>query len=286
MRDVAADMVAAWARHLGTSPREVDPGDLRDRLTSDTVPVLLARAARAHAASTLAVDDARVTLAELHDRAARRAQALTARGVDPGCRVVIAAHSSLELVVTYLAALHAGAVVVLANPAYTAEELGATVARSGARLLVTEEAADPPPGDVRVCSLDALAEEERRADRHPGVPSSSDSVALLAFTSGTTGSPKGVPLSHGHLLSSIRAAMWAWRWTSSDTLVHALPLFHQHGLSGVHATLVAGSSARIMSRFDPQVLVDTVEREHGTVLFGVPSIHRRLLDLPPERLEP
>ena len=74
-------------------------------------------------------------------------------------------------------------------------------------------------------------------------------MALLAYTSGTTGRPKGVPLTHRQLAVSIRAAMAAWRWTAGDVLVHALPLFHQHGLGGVHATLVAGSTAHIRSRF-------------------------------------
>jgi malonyl-CoA/methylmalonyl-CoA synthetase len=111
-------------------------------------------------------------------------------------------------------------------------------------------------------------------------------VALLAFTSGTTGRAKGVPLTHAHLLSSIRSAMLAWRWRPDDVLVHALPLFHQHGLSGVHATLAAGSSAAILSRFDPGALVAAVERERATVLFGVPSIHRRLLDLGADALAP
>ena len=114
---------------------------------------------------------------------------------------------------------------------------------------------------------------ERAADHPPREPATHHSrdTALLAFTSGTTGTPKGVPLSHGHLLASIRAAMWSWRWQPTDKIVHALPLFHQHGLSGVHATLIAGSSAHILSRFDPDRLVEAVDRERATVLFGVPE---------------
>lgn len=111
-------------------------------------------------------------------------------------------------------------------------------------------------------------------------------MALLAFTSGTTGRPKGVPLTHAHLLSSIRAAMWAWKWQESDVLVHALPLFHQHGLSGLHASLVAGTGATILAKFDAEDLVRTVDEANATVLFGVPAIHRRLVDLPIEKLRP
>jgi malonyl-CoA/methylmalonyl-CoA synthetase len=72
--------------------------------------------------------------------------------------------------------------------------------------------------------------------------------------------------------------MAAWRWTSGDVLVHALPLFHQHGLGGVHATLIAGSTAHLQSRFDPAGLIDLARRTAATVLFGVPASYQALLD--------
>ena len=105
-----------------------------------------------------------------------------------------------------------------------------------------------------------------------------DDTALLAYTSGTTGRPKGVPLTHRQLAASIRGAMAAWRWTADDVLVHALPLFHQHGLGGVHATLIAGSTAHLRSRFDPADLIATARAGGGTVLFGVPATYQALLD--------
>ena len=286
MDQAAPGMLEAWARHLGVPPEELDPTELRSRLTRGSIPALLAEAASEHPSSTLAVDSDRVTLAELHGIVARRAAALAEHGVAAGDRVLISAPGSLELVITYLAALHAGAVVVLANPAYTRHELATALSRSGAALLVTADPGVQVADLGRSCSLQALAHRAEAVTPHPGTAVRSDSVALLAFTSGTTATPKAVPLTHGHLLSSIRAAMWAWHWNSSDTLVHALPLFHQHGLSGVHATLVAGSSASILSRFDPEALVDMVKRERATVLFGVPSIHRRLLQLGTDHLKP
>ena len=72
--------------------------------------------------------------------------------------------------------------------------------------------------------------------------------------------------------------MAAWRWTAADVLVHALPLFHQHGLGGVHATLIAGSTAHLQSRFDPAGLIATARAGGGTVLFGVPATYQALLD--------
>jgi malonyl-CoA/methylmalonyl-CoA synthetase len=105
----------------------------------------------------------------------------------------------------------------------------------------------------------------------------SDDVALLAFTSGTTGRPKGVPLTHGNLLASVRGVLEAWRWSVDDVLVHALPLSHQHGLSGVNATLLAGSRAALLSSFDPAELCATIARERATVLFAVPAMYDRLI---------
>ena len=286
MRQLSARTLQSWAEHLGVDPADLDPAAVGERLARGTIPEVLERAARTHPASTLSVDGVQVTLAELHDSACRSATVLASHGISPGSRVVLSAGSSLDLVTVYLAALQLGGTAVLANPTYTVEETRTILARAGASLLVTNSQELRAIEGVRTVSLPDVIEQARTAPPHPDAAARSDSVALLAFTSGTTGSPKAVPLTHGHLLSSIRAAMWSWRWTPSDTLVHALPLYHQHGLSGVHATLLAGSSAAILSRFSPADLIETVDREQATVLFGVPSIHRRLLELPARQLEP
>jgi acyl-CoA synthetase (AMP-forming)/AMP-acid ligase II len=145
-------------------------------------------------------------------------------------------------VAEYLGILRAGAVAIPANPAYTKAELEA----------------------IRHASESASWPER-------GGP---DAVALLAFTSGTTGKPKVVPLTHRNLLTSIRAAMAAWRWSPDDVLVHALPLFHQHGLGGLHATLIAGSTLHLLPAFDPEELLRALES--ATVLFAVPTMYQRL----------
>jgi malonyl-CoA/methylmalonyl-CoA synthetase len=274
-------MCRAWAEHLGSAVEEMDVAAVRRSLTQDTIPGLLAAAARNHADSTLAVDDDRVTLIELEDAVRRCATGLARRGAAAGTRVAISAPSSLNLVTAYLAVLHLGAAAVLVNPAYTHDELAATLDRSGAVLVVT----DRPERYAGSVDLAALIDDTGR-DAHPGGQVTPDTIALLAFTSGTTGRAKGVPLTHAQLVSSIRAAMLAWRWRSEDVLVHALPLFHQHGLSGVHATIAAGSSAALLSHFTPESLVGAVERERATVVFGVPSIHRRLLELGSDGLAP
>ncbi|MGH3068401.1 MAG: class I adenylate-forming enzyme family protein [Streptosporangiaceae bacterium] len=269
-----------------------------DRAGAATIPELAARAAqRVPDQVAVSVDGQPVTHGQL-DAEARQAAGWLAARLDPGERMLLAAGTSLGFLRWYLGALRAGVVVVLANPGYTAAELGHLVADSGARLAV----ADPGPAQ-RLAGLErpgmgglaGLASAEvggqaglaivpatdRRGEAPAGPPRALpalEDTALLAYTSGTTGRPKGVPLTHRQLTASIWGAMAAWRWTASDVLVHALPLFHQHGLGGVHATLIAGSTARLRSRFNPADLIATVRAGGGTVLFGVPATYQALLD--------
>jgi len=201
--------------------------------------------------------------------------------VRPGDRVLLAAASSIGFVRCYLGALRAGAVVVLANPGYTAAELGHLVADSGAVLAF----ADTEPGrrlaglgpGLPIADAGALPADVRPVHDVAARP---DDVALLAYTSGTTGRPKGVPLTHRQLTVSIRAAMAAWRWQADDVLVHALPLYHQHGLGGVHAALIAGGTVHIRSKFSAGALVQAAADSRASVLFAVPTIYQALADAP------
>jgi malonyl-CoA/methylmalonyl-CoA synthetase len=178
----------------------------------------------------------------------------------------------------YLGALRAGAVAVLANPAYTAAELAHLVTDSGA----TVAFADPGPARLLAGLPNApLCVDPAEVPAGPPstaiVPGPGD-TALLAYTSGTTGKPKAVPLTHRGLLISVRVAMASWGWREDDVLAHALPLFHQHGLSGVHAVLVAGGTAHIASRFTAAALASAVRQHRATVLFAVPTMYQALLD--------
>jgi malonyl-CoA/methylmalonyl-CoA synthetase len=117
---------------------------------------------------------------------------------------------------------------------------------------------------------------------HPVDRVAPEATALLAFTSGSTGRPKPTPLSHRNLLASVRGAMAAWRWSEREHLVHSLPISHQHGLSGVNATMLAGSRATLLGGFDAKKLLLSVE-SGATVHFGVPAIYQRLLETLDER---
>lgn len=281
---------AAWARHLGATP----PDGLRAQLAEGSIAIAAAEtASRVPDRPALEIDGATLTHGQLDERAGRMGGWLRRRGLKTGEVVMISGPSSLALVIAYLGALRAGATVVLANPAYTEAELDHLLADSGAVAALAEgpgltrlaSVAEHHPRMTEVVDLAALA----GAGLAPGgaldgapllepTPPDPRRAAILAYTSGTTGRPKPVPLTDANVLSSIRAVMRAWRWSPDDVLVHALPLFHQHGLGGVHATLLAGSRAIIQSRFDPEQLCGAIEDGAASVLFAVPSIYNRLAD--------
>ena len=276
MNDYLAWSEAGWRRHL---PWIADVPSFVSGLGSQTIPALAAAAAAAVPDRVaVSVDGETATHAEL-DAAAARVAGWLARRIRPGDRVLLAAGSSLGFVRCYLGALRAGAVVVLANPGYTAAELGHIAADSGAVLAFADRepagrlaGLPEPPPTVEVADLPGNAEPLDDVAVRP------EDVALLAYTSGTTGKPKGVPLTHRQVAVSIRAAMAAWRWQADDVLVHALPLYHQHGLGGVHAALIAGGTVHIRSRFSAAELVRTIADARASALFAVPTIYQALVD--------
>jgi malonyl-CoA/methylmalonyl-CoA synthetase len=282
--------VEAWRRHLG---REVDADALRTELVEGSLPQAFHQTAQRYPEQTaLTLDDETATHGELDRRAARVGGWLRAQGLDPGERVLLSGGNSLGFVVAYLGVLRAGGVVVLAGNGLTETELRHLVQDGGAAYALAqgdslERLSAVARGDATLRSVVALGQgasgdpslqqalEEGEPLEQLGEADSND-VAMLAYTSGTTGRPKGVPLTHANLLSSIRAAMWAWRWEADDVLVHALPFSHQHGLGGVHATLLAGSRAVVHGRFDPARFCAAIESEKATVMFAVPAIYEKL----------
>jgi malonyl-CoA/methylmalonyl-CoA synthetase len=292
--EVDLESLDAWRAHLGRE--EVDPAALRASLAEGSLPDAFHRAAaRFPHRPALEVDGDVVAHGELDVRAARAAGWLRANGVAPGDRVLLCGPSSIALVTAYVAILRAGAVAVPVGVTLTVHEL-ADVVRDAkpvaafapgpaleAVQAVVRDVGSPTrePREPLVLSLDGeggrtFAGAVRSGDPVALPALAGTETAVVAYTSGTTGHSKGVPLTHANLLSSIRAAMLAWRWSPDDALVHALPLSHQHGLGGVHATLLAGSRALIHDRFDPERLAEDVARSRGTVLFAVPAMYERL----------
>ncbi len=271
-----------WQAHL---PGLDDVRGYAAGLGDQTIPELAAATAdRVPDRIAFTADGEPVTHAEL-DAAAGRVAAWLAARVAPGDRVLLAAGSSAGFVRCYLGALRAGAVVVLANPAYTAAELGHLVADSGAVLAFADREparrlAGLGPGSAPLTVDVQEVPDGPRAGPGRGAENVArpDDIALLAYTSGTTGRPKGVPLTHRQVAVSIRAVMTAWRWSEDDVLAHALPLFHQHGLGGLHAALIAGGTVHVRSKFSPADLARTIADYRASALFAVPTIYQALLD--------
>jgi acyl-CoA synthetase (AMP-forming)/AMP-acid ligase II len=266
---------AGWAAHL---PGVTDIPAHVASLGEATIPGLAAASAdRVPDRVALSIDGEHITHAALNSQAARVAAWLTTR-VNPGDRVLLAARSSLGFVRCYLGALRAGAVVVLANPAYTAAELAHLVTDSAVAVAFADSGPAKLLAGMPNAPLTVDPAGVPDSPGRPGIAPRPDDTALLAYTSGTTGRPKAVPLTHRALLISVRVAMASWGWREDDVLAHALPLFHQHGLGGVHATLIAGGTAHIAARFTAAGLASAVRRQSATVLFAVPTMYQALLD--------
>jgi malonyl-CoA/methylmalonyl-CoA synthetase len=257
----------AWARH-GFHGR---PAEL---LAEGTLPrAWAARWAAAPAAPAVGGPDGRfLGGAQLEARTAEVAARFARAGLVPGDRILMSASSSVELVVAHVAALRLGLVVVPANPAYGPAEIQGVAEQARPALAVLDDAGRLP----------GIASVGPGVDLPPGPPPTLDAAggddpALLLFTSGTTGTPKGVLLDHANLLASSAAIGTAWRWTADDRLVLSLPLFHLHGLGvGLHGTLLAGASVVLLPRFTPDLVLDAAAATGATLLFGVPTMWVRL----------
>ena len=227
-----------------------------------------------------------VTAGDL-DRATRRvATRLAGAGLRPGDRILLSAATSVELVEAHVAALRLGLVVVPANTAYREREIAHLVQDSCPRAAVVDDA-DRAEWIRRASHTVVVVGPDVDLPDGPGgrAPvldaAGPDDPALLGYTSGTTGAPKGAVLSHRNLLASSESVRLAWRWTADDRLVLALPLFHIHGLGvGLHGTLLAGGSAVLLPRFEPEAVLDAVAAHDATLFFGVPTMYARLAESP------
>ena len=237
--------------------------------------------------------------AQLLKRSQEIAARLAAAGVEPGDRVLMSGPSSAHLVAAHAALLAMGAVVVPLNGAYRASEVGGVVAdcRPRAALIEGSVGAGAPQewsqwihdadSSVMVAAFDAAGLRVGAATA-PGdglmaqcAQRRGSDPALIGYTSGTTGQPKGAVLSHANLLASVRALELAWRWTPDDVLVLALPLFHMHGLGvGLHGTLTVGARAVLIPEFEPNAVFDAIDAHDATLFFGVPTMYSRLVASP------
>lgn len=225
------------------------------------------------------------------EKAGRIANALRHIGMSAGDRVAVHVHKSPTALALYAACIKAGVVFLPLNTAYTPSELEYFIGDSEASVFVC----DPDEVDAlasmaakvgcRLLTLDAdgAGSLPDLAERQPAefapMPRSEDDLAALLYTSGTTGRSKGAMLTQGNLLSNARALVEAWRFDENDVLLHALPIFHAHGLFvATNVTLLAGGSMIFLPKFEMDVVLQTLRG--ATAMMGVPTFYTRLLDDP------
>ena len=229
-----------------------------------------------------------LTGAALAAEVQRFASSLAVLGVQAGARVAVQAEKSLSQVLLYLACLHVGAAYVPLNPAYGPDELAYFLGDAEPALLVSDPAREktslPLAAAVsaRFVTLDKDGRGSFAAALHgapalaPASSIGSADVAVIIYTSGTTGRSKGAMLTNGNLIANARALVSTWAITDRDVLLHALPLFHIHGLFvALNTLLLAGGRIRLLRSFDPATVIDGLPR--ATLFMGVPTYYTRLL---------
>jgi malonyl-CoA/methylmalonyl-CoA synthetase len=228
--------------------------------------------------------DGRVlTYGGLEALSARLAHALVALGVKPGDRVSAQMEKSPKAIALYLACVRSGAVWLPLNTGYTSAELAYFVADAepalfvaapGREGMVTGAAVASLGTDGKTGSLIELA--ARQPETFEDAARGPDDLAAILYTSGTTGRSKGAMLSHENLASNARTLASAWRFTNRDVLLHALPIYHTHGLFvATNTTLMAGAAMLFLQKPDLDEMFRLMPQ--ATVMMGVPTFYTRLL---------
>ncbi|HEY1454393.1 MAG TPA: malonyl-CoA synthase [Roseiarcus sp.] len=252
-------------------------------------------AARASQPEKLALetgDASALTYGELFARSAQAAHALIALGVRPGDRVAAQIDKSTDVIVVALACFRAGAVLLPLNTAYTLAELEYFLGDAEPALTLCRPEL---LGPIRTLALKlglpgveslGAKRDGTFADVIAAAPPAFETVnracgdlAAILYTSGTTGRSKGAMLTHENLTSNALTLIDCWRFSAVDRLIHALPVFHTHGLFvAVNVALLAGATLVYMNRFDPDAVIGAMPG--ATSLMGVPTFYTRLIDHP------
>lgn len=216
-----------------------------------------------------------VTYGNLDRLSARFAAGLSAKGIAAGDTIAVRMENSPEMVAAILGTFRAGAVSVPLNPALTGEEAGHILTDSGATLTIGRTGSRTDEAQFTFEEILSGAAEGTR----PGDGAGDEAIALLLYTSGTSGKSKGVEHSVRSVVSNLLAVTALWKIAESDRIVVALPLFHIHGLGlGVIGSLLHGATVLLFDGFDAARVVSAFDREGATVFMGVPTMYVRLLE--------
>lgn len=233
-------------------------------------------------------DGSSITYASFVEGAARLANVLKARGLKPGERLAMQVHKSPQALMVYAACLQSGIVFLPLNTAYTTQEVRYFLCDSGAAMLVCDESKAADLNSVvndtgaflETLNADGsgslFAAAQSQAENFETVPRTETDLAAFLYTSGTTGKSKGAMLSHGNLLSNAQTLESLWEFSKNDRLLHALPIFHTHGLFvATNVTLLAGGAMIFLPKFDIDTVLDCLPK--ATAMMGVPTFYTRLL---------
>jgi malonyl-CoA/methylmalonyl-CoA synthetase len=245
-------------------------------------------------ASRLAIETAagqRISYGDLIALSGQTANVLVNRGVKPGDRVAAQTEKSVAGLVLYLATVRAGAVYLPLNTAYTLNELDYFITDAEPSLVVCDPAKAEGIGAIaakvgaKVETLDGDGKgslTDAATTARLGFSTAlraHDDLAAILYTSGTTGRSKGAMLTHDNLASNSLTLIDTWRFTDKDVLIHALPIYHTHGLFvASNVTLFARASMIFLNKFDPDLIIKLMAR--ATVMMGVPTFYTRLLQNP------
>ena len=261
-------------------------------MSANLFDLFVGRAPRLDKIALDAPDGTSLTYGELLARAGRAAKALAELGVEPGDRVAVQVDKSSDMIALALACFKAGAALLPLNTAYTLAELEyfladaaptLTVCRPVSLGLVRDLAAKLGLKAVESLGVKRDGTFAERIASAPAefatVPRAADDLAAILYTSGTTGRSKGAMLTHDNLASNALALVDLWRFTERDVLIHALPIFHTHGLFvATNVALLAGATMILQPRFDADAIMSAMPR--ATSLMGVPTFYTRLLEHP------
>jgi long-chain acyl-CoA synthetase len=237
------------------------------------------------------MDQMVLTYAQLHDAAARVTALLSAAGVGPGDRVGLMLPNIPAFPIAFYGALGAGAIVVPMNPLLKGREVAYYLSDSGAKVLfawhqfageAAKGAADAGAQMISVDEPDLAGPLAGLTPQTSWADAPADDDAVILYTSGTTGTPKGAQLTHGGLARNARlTAETLLNNNPDDVMMGCLPLFHVFGLTcGLNATVAAGGTLTLLPRFDPGKALEIIERDAVTIFEGVPTMYAAMLHLP------